>query len=873
MPGDETVFVTVLLDQTPAERAASAPPTFKETSLERVLPVEAGDADGPTASPAASSADDDALLFQQLLEDDRVPPVVREQLLGLPQQRFIIGDVKTLLLLESAITKALKASVTEDSEHRKQLLRFCKVMASFGIMHGELHLFFHCLQAVFQLWFGLLLQPAASLLRRTGIEPKKGPIDKFAYHLNHLEQTVASVITVMYFRAAEQQGLPLGLVSVGGELDAQVLKGWVDGYTRELETDVDKAVFEEFLSAAMEFLTAYPAGRGHVTTFVDVITKDFLPMFKLLSKGGYVWASMRSTEQTELQLSPYLRMLWSLQRTFGKRNLGAYLDEHVEDLNWWVKLLATTREQMIRYGRLASRVQATTRSFELMKRGGGGDPGHRVGSRHIDHNELVHWLMSAGIGNLSATADKTCKAFGPVIRTIANPPADMALLLGLPGSFAVVDGDSHRKAIVVRAEHDHEGASRHSMAVVLEYLDTNEVCKITSASIDVSVARDAAASALRSAEKATRAEQDEVDRLRDIADEIDKLAGTVEVKYDHGGRVVACNRGEVPFINSSLTSDWIADRKAPTIVERSNHIAHYFAGAECGWYIGTVRSVAAYGTLYWGYTGSRSEYPHRLESGTYNVLWVVVRPKALAPSATATTPAGATAAPVEQLKFVVTEASDVLGTRVLDLTLHLRIGVVSKDSEGDALSRAQRPTTISNGAVQRVMAQRDVADAGRRGRAAMKQHEIHPHAHDAMAAGIRRLSGVGSSSGKTEVGNRLAYHEERQSLFMEVASIHAEGDKVAVAEGGDEHEGGDLTAALATAVDAEVRLENRDLRLARRLAREIEDLSEGVPGSTMTQEERIGAMADKVELLLQIEERAARRAENRLAAVHGGEEM
>jgi hypothetical protein len=614
--GDETVFLTVLLDQSVEEQASGAPPTHRETSLERVVPIE-GDVPSTVGSPAGTSAEDDAShlaeaepTWEEMLSDDRVPPTVREHLLNIPQRRFIVGDVKTLLLLESAITKALKASVTEDKAHRKQLLRFCQVMSSFGIMHGELHLFFHCLQAIFQLWFGLLLQPAAALLRRSGIEPKKGPIDKFAHHLNHLDQTIAAVMTAMYFRLIEQRGVPADLVTFGGGLDAQVLTRWIETFLADLDANVDQAIFVEFCRVSTEFLTAYPAGRGHVTTFVDVISKEFLPMFKLLGKGGYVWASMRATEQTEMELSPYLQMIWSLQRTFGKRHLAAYLDEHVEDLNWWVKLLAVNRGQMVRYGRLASRVQATTRSFDLMKRGKGDDPGHRVGSRDQDHNELVHWLMACGVGDITADANMSCKEFAPVIRLLANPPTDMALLLGLPGSLAVVDDDTQRKAVVVRAEHDFTGGGRNAMRIVLECLDDNQVFKVESGSVDVSVARDYAAAALRSAENAERTQQDTVDHLREVAEEIDTLAGTVEIKHDFGGRIVTCNLGEVP---SLLNQDWEADPTPPLRVEKEDHIAHYFDGADCGWSVGVVKSVGKDGTFYYGYTSCQTSYPHRLE--------------------------------------------------------------------------------------------------------------------------------------------------------------------------------------------------------------------------------------------------------------------
>jgi hypothetical protein len=119
--------------------------------------------------------------------------------------------------------------------------------------------------------------------------------------------------------------------------------------------------------------------------------------------------------------------------------------------------------------------------------------------------------------------------------------------------------------------------------------------------------------------------------------------------------------------------------------------------------------------------------------------------------------------------------------------------------------------------------------------------------------GILRLEGVGSSPHKTEVGNRLAYHEERQSLLFEVASIHADADL--------EHPTDDE--------DTRCEKRTRTCGVARRLAKEIDDLGKGLPGSTMMREERAVMMAEKVEQLIAIEERVDARAAARLAAIHG----
>jgi hypothetical protein len=595
MPGDDTVFIQVGLDSVGA--TVGGRESVVHTSILNVSPLgegnvggghEAGD-DHDRDTPPKTTADarllgDSDSMLEDLLDDDRVPPLVREHLRGAGQTRFIVGDVKTLLLIESAVTKALMSAATMDKSHRRQLLRFCQSMASFGIMHGELHLFFHCLQAIFQLWFGLILQPAAGLLRRTGIEPKKGPIDNFAHHLNHLEQTVSALLTTMYFRMTEQFGVPSDLVTATGAVDAEVLAEWIDSFVSKVSSHVDMALFVEFANASTAFLSAYPGGRGHVTTFVDVMAKEFLPLFKLLGKHGYVWATMRSTEQAEMELSPYLRMLWAIQRTFGKRFKGAFLDEHVEDLNFWVKLLASSGSQMVTFGRIATRVQATTHSFDKMKRGSL-DPGHRVGKRDSDHHDLVCWLMACHIGDVTRKlADPwPCARFSKVMRSLANPSTGQALLLSLSGSMVICD-ETGRKAQVVRMEHKHGTDS--GLDVILEFVDNYEIVATDSANMEISAAKTVAAEHMRDVEKATRVNQCEIDKAVAVAEEIDALAGTVEIIVGPGGRPVSCDKGEVAFEGSTLAKHWLAAEEPPSMISPGHMVAHYFGGVENGWYIG-----------------------------------------------------------------------------------------------------------------------------------------------------------------------------------------------------------------------------------------------------------------------------------------------
>jgi hypothetical protein len=780
MPDDDTVFVEVEMDK----GGVAGKKVIVHTSIQFVVPLANDDElevehdRGETAKPTADAdylRESDSM-WEDLLDDDRVPPVVREHIRGAEQTRFIVGDVKTLLLIESAVTKALKAAATQDKSHRRQLLRFCESMCSFGIMHGELHLFFHCLQAIFKLWFGLILQPAASLLRRTGIEPKKGPIENFAHHLNHLEKTVAALMTTMYFRMAEQFGTPEDLVTPNGELDAEVLALWIGSFLDKATTQVVRALFIEFTEASTAFLSAYPGGRAHVTTFVDVMAKEFLPYFKLLGKHGYVWAAMRSTEQTEMELSPYLRMLWAIQRTFGKRCKGAFLDEHVEDLNFWIKLLANTGSQMVTFGRMATRVQATTFAFDLMKKGRL-DPGHRVGKRDSDHHELVCWLMACHVGDVVHELPDpwSCARFSKVIRSLANPSTGQALLLSLPGSMATCD-QTGRKVQVVRVEHKHGTDS--GLEVVLEYLHDNSLVTTDSANVDVTAAKAAAADDLRDVEKAERSNQDEIDKAMAVADEIETLAVGV------GGRAVTCDRGEVAFKDSTLAKHWLAAADPPSRIATSHTIAHYFGGLDNGWYIGTVKSVKG-GLFDTKYKGTNTLYPHQLEASQHMRLWVSVTP---------------------------------LGP--------------------DPDTVVEEPTTVEESA--------GAQNGGGRGRMQIPTAAVHAHAHDAGAAGILRLEGLDSTSRKTEVGNRIAYHEGRHMLELQISTLVADDGSSSDEEGADEL---DADAALQNAIANEARLENRNLQRLVSLVEQLEWLKSGSPGSTMGDEERLDAIVECVEQL------------------------
>jgi hypothetical protein len=105
-------------------------------------------------------------------------------------------------------------------------------------------------------------------------------------------------------------------------------------------------------------------------------------------------------------------------------------------------------------------------------------------------------------------------------------------------------------------------------------------------------------------------------------------------------------------------------------------------------------------------------------------------------------------------------------------------------------------------------------------------------------------------------------------LLLEVARIHA-AEQPSLSDETDEPEEGGFEAALTSVIDTDVREENRDLQLARSIAREIEELQTGESGSTMSQEERVAAMSDRLEGLNEIEGRIEDRAAKRLGVVHG----
>jgi hypothetical protein len=99
--------------------------------------------------------------------------------------------------------------------------------------------------------------------------------------------------------------------------------------------------------------------------------------------------------------------------------------------------------------------------------------------------------------------------------------------------------------------------------------------------------------------------------------------------------------------------------------------------------------------------------------------------------------------PQKNRTFTLTDPTCTIGDRVRDLTMHVRVGISHAERDSEVTTAVRDISTIAADVIERVLAQRDVVNGGGRGRVPLPHAPVHPHAHDAKAAGILRLEGLG----------------------------------------------------------------------------------------------------------------------------------
>ena len=675
----------------------------------------------------------------------KVPPAIRQAFMK-PQTRVLVGDAKFLLMTESVIDAAVEAANTDDGPTRAALLAFLQQLSTNAFMHGELHLFFHGLQAATKLHWATLLGPLATLTRRVGRNPDKGPIESFDLHETDAEMALDAVVLTILVRQVEatpgagRDAMVRGLVDDGGNLRLGQLMGMLNRAVPEASrSDTDLACCREYRQQMSYHYAALRGARAQLPTFLDVYTKELIPVFNIAGKTTYANVCMASVEKIEMMLSPYAKFLWATNRLPLRIEKGMLLDEACEVYNKDGKLAAGEKGNLVDAGGHAMRVG---RSRQACRDGVDGtrDKGGSGDTVSPDVSEMVTALLVAGVGS-NRPDDVGDGALGVVVAPTMRPACNTATAGGIVES----DGDG-QKGQVVRVEFDRAVLD---FRWLVQWADGSVTMTKSSGASPDAVASELSASAKAQLQAEAGADDDSALSV------LTSACRSTFASVASGSTVAA--PAAATFATSALGGTHAVLPKDP---EPGDTIAHLFSEANGGWHVGRICQLSPEGDRYMtAYPDEpANRYPHKLLPAHRGVLWEVVeavecdeRPDHAHHDDTE-----------EPAAVSVVELPAGYGRRVDDLTRAARIG-----SRKATVPTLDADHMLSQAIRDRVENNRAAASAGGgaeavRRLAPRKMRGVCHHAKDARASGRQRLI-----AGDAALKRALAL-EKRQNAMADV---------------------------------------------------------------------------------------------------------